>query len=88
MKAARAFRPAISAPNSSASPRLITADEAIGHIRLLLESPRTDDRQFLLSIAGFAIAAVVVLDAPDAIEIEEILGLQESVNRALFHKEA
>lgn len=88
MKAAPAFRPAISAPNSSASPRLITPDEAIGHIRLLIENPRADDRQFLLSIAGFAIAAVIVLDAPDAIETEEILGLQESVNRALFHKEA
>ena len=88
VKAAPAFRYANAAPDGPVSPRLITPDEAIGQIRRLLTSPRPDDRQYLLSIAGTAIAAVIVLDPRDAIEIEEIMGLQEAVNRALFHQDA
>jgi hypothetical protein len=62
--------------------RLITPDEAIERIGLFLVSEH-DLRQRLVSIAGVAIAAVISLDE-DAAEIEEIDGLQESVNRALF----
>lgn len=68
---------------NTAVPRLITPNEAIGRIRLLLKDPRADDRQHLLSIAGSAIAAVIALDG-ETNEVEEIGGLQESVNRALF----
>ncbi len=88
METPPADRPAGATPNCSITPRLITPEEAIGRIRLLLKDPRVPDRQYLLSIAGAAIAGVIVLDTSEAIDIEEITGLQESVNRALFHQEA
>ena len=82
-----ALRASSSTLNCAAAPRLITPDEAIGRIRLLLKNPRVEDKQYLLSLAGIAIAAVIVLDG-EAIDVEEIDGLQESVNRALFRPEA
>jgi hypothetical protein len=64
-------------------PRLITPSEAVSRIRSILASKDPETKQCLLSIAGIAIAAVIALDGA-ALEIEEIDGLQESVNRALF----
>jgi hypothetical protein len=64
-------------------PRLITPSEAISRIRPLLASKEAEAKQCLLSIARIAIAAVIALDG-EALEIQEIDGLQESINRALF----
>jgi hypothetical protein len=71
------------ASHAVGSPRLITPSEAISRIRPILASKEPKTKQCLLSIAGIAIAAVIALDG-DALEIQEIDGLQESVNRALF----
>jgi hypothetical protein len=83
---APALRASSSILNYAVAPRLITPDEAIGRIRLMLKDPRLDDKQYLLSLAGIAIAAVIALDG-ETNEVEEIGGLQESVNRALFRLE-
>jgi hypothetical protein len=64
-------------------PQLITPNEAISRIRSLLAHEDAEVKQRLVAIAGVAIAAVIALDE-DVAEIEEIDGLQESVNRALF----
>ena len=66
-----------------ACPHLITPNEAISRIRSLLAKEDAEVKQRLVAIAGVAIAAVIALDE-DVAEIEEIDGLQESVNRALF----
>jgi hypothetical protein len=63
--------------------QLITPNEAISRIRSLLAQEDAEVKQRLVAIAGAAIAAVIALDE-DVAEIEEIDGLQESVNRALF----
>jgi hypothetical protein len=68
---------------AGACPHLITPNEAISRIRSLLAKEDAEVRQRLVAIAGVAIAAVIALDE-NAAEIEEIDGLQESVNRALF----
>ena len=70
-------------PPLTPAPRLITPDEAIGRVRVLLTNEHADFRQRLLAIAGIAIAAVIAIDE-DAVEVAEIHGLQECVNRALF----
>jgi hypothetical protein len=67
---------------AGACPQLITPNGAISRIRSLLAKEDTEVKQRLVAIAGVAIAAVIALD--DVAEIEEIDGLQESVNRALF----
>jgi hypothetical protein len=74
---------ALRGPSSTSAPRLITPDEAVGRVRVLLANEHVDFRQRLLSIAGIAIAAVITLDE-DAVDVAEIDGLQECVNRALF----
>jgi hypothetical protein len=63
--------------------RLITPDEAIKHIGLLLANEQIDLKQRLLFIASAAIAGMIVLDG-DSIEVERIDGLQWWVNRMLF----
>jgi len=68
---------------AGACPQLITPNEAVSRIRSLLAKEDTEVKQRLVSIAGVAIAAVIALDE-DVAKIEEIDGLQESVNRALF----
>ena len=68
---------------ADACPHLITPKEAISRIRSLLAQEDAEVKQRLVAIAGVAIAAVIALDE-DVAEIEEIDGLQESVNRALF----
>lgn len=62
---------------------LITPDEAIERIGSLVAQEKGEIRQRLLTIAGTAIAAVIALDG-SAIEVEDIDGLQASVNCALF----
>jgi hypothetical protein len=68
---------------ADARPRLITPNEAISRIRSLLAKEDAEVKRRLVAIAGVAIAAVIALDE-DVAEIEEIDGLRESVNRALF----
>jgi hypothetical protein len=68
---------------AGARPHLITPNEAISRIRSLLAQEDAEVKQRLAAIAGVAIAAVIALDE-DVAEMEEIDGLQESVNRALF----
>ena len=75
--------PALRAASSRVRPRLITPDEAIGRIGLLLGYEGIDLKQRLLSIAGIAIAGVITIDG-DVVGVEEIDGLQGYVNRALF----
>jgi hypothetical protein len=57
----------------------------LARVRPHLITPKEDAevQQRLVAIAGVAIAAVIALDENVA-EMEEIDGLQESVNRALF----
>jgi len=78
-----ALRASGSTLNCAVAPRLITPNEAIDRIRLLLKHPRADDRKYLLSIAGSAVAAIIALDG-ETNQVDEIDGLQQSVNRALF----
>ena len=66
-----------------ATVRLITPDVAVERIESLLANEDVEVRQRLVSIAGVAIAAVMSLDG-EAIEFEEIDGLEESVNSSLF----
>jgi hypothetical protein len=68
---------------AGARPHLITPNEAISRIRSLLAKEDAEVQQRLVAIAVVAIAAVIALDE-DVAEMEEIDGLQESVNRALF----
>lgn len=63
--------------------RLITPDEAVEHIGLLLANEQIDLKQRLLFIASAAIAGMIVLGG-DSIEVERIDGLQQWVNHTLF----
>ena len=63
--------------------RLITPDEAVEHIGLVLANEQIDLKQRLLFIASTAIAGMIVLEG-DTIEVERIDGLQQWVNRMLF----
>jgi hypothetical protein len=69
--------------NDCAVLHLITPDEAIERIGSLVAQENGEIKQRLLTIAGTAIAAVIALDG-SAIEVEDIDGLQASVNCALF----
>lgn len=69
--------------SSTMTLRLLTAEEAIHHIRGLAANGPVDVKQYLLSIAGIAVAALMALDE-DAAEMHEIDGLEELVNCALF----
>ncbi len=74
--------PSINAAEVSV-PRLITPDDAIERISVLLAREAGDVKQTLLTVAGTAIAAVIALDGT-AVEVEKVSGLQECVNCALF----
>lgn len=69
--------------NDRAALYLITPDEAIERIGSLVAQEEGEIKQRLLTIAGTAIAAVIALDG-SAIEVEDVDGLQASVNCALF----